>query len=76
MKSTEKKGTTRRDFLKRTGVIATGVLGVPTIVPRIVFGAEAPSEKNHHRLYWNGPHGSGGYAQRTGIQSGPDCGRL
>ncbi len=37
----------RRQFLKRTAAVATGIVGFPAIVPSTVFGRNAPSNRIH-----------------------------
>ena len=36
---------TRRDFLRSSAMLTTAALGVPSIVPRSVFGQDAPSKR-------------------------------
>ena len=45
MKQQKKKGMSRRSYLKKSALAASGVIAVPTIVPASVFGKNAPSNK-------------------------------
>lgn len=40
-----KKGMSRRDYLKKTAIGSAGLVFAPTIVPSSVFGKDAPSNK-------------------------------
>jgi myo-inositol 2-dehydrogenase/D-chiro-inositol 1-dehydrogenase len=42
---TGEKTSLRRDFLKKSGAMVAGVFIIPTVVPSVVFGKDAPSNK-------------------------------
>lgn len=49
----------RRDFLKKSGILTAGALAFPSIIPSSVFGKNAPSNRINIGMIATGRHGVG-----------------